>query len=108
MRIQIRLTLIDDTGLAMRVLEQEGVRRGCGKLWEDEDGDFDISSCDSPEMDGATLYVRGEDEDEDDALSLWVFDSPEDRTAWIEAIRRGITELNGGSRVTDIRTEIIG
>ncbi len=103
MHLKIEIKGIWETGLAMRVLEQEGVERGSGEIWTD--GEYFIRSQAGPQILGGACYVRGDEDGADDNISIFRFEDKAARAAWVNAIREGIRKINGDHPV-EITTEI--
>ena len=93
MHLKIEIMRVWDTGLAMRVLEQEGIKRGYECVWAK--GKYEIVTEDCPDVGEASLYIRGRNTDRDAEESTCRFESTASREAWIDAMRKGVREING-------------
>lgn len=78
-----------------KILEQDGIERGCERVCG-KDG-YSIRSIDSPaigEIDGKTLFIRGERYEKDNVPIFSNFDSQSEAIEWCENIKGLIDKIN--------------
>lgn len=90
-KIKIGLKQVGCVVFGMVLKQDEGLR---GNLYLSVN-DFNISSCDNPELTGNTLFVRGEQEEHDGDIFYYEYETPEKAADVYNNIVALVRQING-------------
>jgi hypothetical protein len=89
------------------ILEQMGIEPGGGVVARD--GEHEMSSRDSPELNRRALFLRGSDTSKDSVVFSCTFNSPEEAARMADAIGRMVASVNSDSiqHIENVRVNVL-
>ena len=97
-KLKIKLVRLDNVVL-MKVLEQEGGRPNNSLVEHlcDHDNGLSIRSAERPEMDRTGIYIRGNDEEEDNRVAFYRLNTIEEAKEYVRKVVELVEYYNKSS-----------